>query len=101
MQTEKETQQIKDKAFEILEENPDGLRYSQLHAQIRNSNPKFNGNTVTGSIWNLEVQFPDKVWKPSKGLFQLVKYKSPEALVKEVAATPVVTANAKIKEEDF
>lgn len=101
MKTEKVTKQIKDKAFEILEENPNGMRYSQLHAQIRSANPKFNGNTVTGSIWNLEVQFPDKVWKPSKGLFQLVKYKSPGTTPKEAVATSVAIPNAKIKEEDF
>jgi len=91
------TKRIKDKAIELLDQFPSGLRYSELHAKIRASDPGFNTNTVNGSIWNLDALFPDKVYKPSKGLFRLLKYKPAEDLVPEV----VPVAAAKLKEEDF
>lgn len=91
------TKRIKDKALDLLDQFPGGLRYSELHGKIRASDPTFNANTVNGSIWNLDALFPDKVYKPSKGLFRLLKYKPAEDQVPEVVPVPA----AKLKEEDF
>ena len=93
------TEKIKDKAFELLKDNPDGLRYSELVKSISENDEKLNRNTINGSIWNLDSQFPEKVYKPSRGLFRLVEFKDPETdeLRKEVQ--PKETK--KIKEEDF
>ena len=93
------TEKIKDKAFELLKDNPDGLRYSELVKFISENDEKLNRNTINGSIWNLDSQFPEKVYKPSRGLFRLVEFKDPETdeLRKEVQ--PKETK--KIKEEDF
>jgi hypothetical protein len=95
----KVTERIKNKAFELLKENPDGLRYSELVKIISESDEKLNRNTIYGSIWNLDSQFPEKVYKPSRGLFRLVEYKDPETdeLKKEVQPKEA----KKIKEEDF
>lgn len=95
----KVTERIKVKAFELLQENPDGLRYSELVKFISESDEKLNRNTIYGSIWNLDSQFPEKVYKPSRGLFRLVEYKDPETdeLKKEVQPKEA----KKIKEEDF
>lgn len=93
------TQRIKDKALELLQEHPDGLHYSELVKLILEVDEKLNRNTVNGCTWNLDSQFPEKVYKPSRGLFRLVEFKDPETdeLKKEVQ--PKETK--KIKEEDF
>jgi hypothetical protein len=77
-QPEKVTKRIKDKALELLEQFPQGLRYSELRAKISAFDPSFNPNTIRHSIWNLDAIFPDKVYKPSKGLFRLLKHKQAE-----------------------
>lgn len=94
------TEQIKDKALELLEQHPEGLRYSQLHAGIREANKEFNSNTINGCIWNLDATFPDRVYKPSKGLFRLLKYKSSEMDTAELKPG-IQQSTSKAKEEDF
>lgn len=93
------TEKIKDKAFELLKDNPDGLRYSELVKFISENDEKLNRNTINGSIWNLDSQFPEKFYKPSRGLFRLIEFKDPETdeLRKEVQPKEA----KKIKEEDF
>jgi hypothetical protein len=99
MQADKVTKRIKDKALELLDQFPNGLRYSELHAKISNFGPTFNSNTINGSIWNLDAIFPDKVYKPSKGLFRLLKH-APDDDQCEVPM-PVPPPTTKIKEEDY
>ena len=70
------TQRIYTKAFELLEKHPEGLRWSELLSQILASDPSFHPKTVNGCIWKLVQRYPDKVYKPSKGLFRLLKFKS-------------------------
>ncbi len=69
------TGRIYTKIFELLEKNPEGLRWSELLAKIKESDKTFHPKTVNGCVWKLVEKFPDKVYKPSKGLFRLVKYK--------------------------
>jgi len=97
--TRKVTERIKDIAFDLLRKNPDGLRYSQLHELIRETDGKLNTNTINGCIWDLDSQFPEKVYKPSRGLFRLLEFKDPDTddLKTEVQPKEVI----KIKEEDF
>src|SRR5436190_16592222 len=99
MQPDKVTKRIKDKALELLEQSPKGLRYSELHAKISSFDTGFNANTVNGSIWNLDAIFPDKVYKPSKGLYRLLKFKPLEA--GPTPPGPTSSPGPKIKEEDF
>ncbi len=65
-------------AFELLEQHPEGLRWSELLRLIEASDPGLHPKTVNGCVWKLVERFPDKVYKPSKGLFRLVKFKSAE-----------------------
>jgi len=44
-------------------------------SQILESDNTLHPKTVNGSIWKLVEKYPDKVYKPSKGLFRLLKYK--------------------------
>ncbi len=71
-------EQIIRKALELLQENPDGLRYSQLVKKIAEAFPEFPVNTIHGSIWDLDTRYPNRVYKPSRGLFRLAKYESAE-----------------------
>jgi hypothetical protein len=70
------THRINAKTFELLEKHPEGLSWSELLSKIKASDSNFHPKTVNGCIWKLVERFPDKVYKPSKGLFRLLKYKS-------------------------
>jgi hypothetical protein len=69
------TGSINEKALELLEQHPEGLRWSELISKIKKSNLDFHPKTVNGCIWKLVQKFPNKVYKPSKGVFRLLKYK--------------------------
>lgn len=72
----KVTHRINATALALLKKNPEGLRWSELRRRIEESDPKFHPKTVNGCVWKLVEKFPDEVFKPSKGLFRSVKYKS-------------------------
>jgi hypothetical protein len=72
------TERIYAKAFELLEQHPEGLRFSELRSAIEASDPSFHPKTVNGCVWKLPQRFPDRVYKPSRGLFRLRKYKPAE-----------------------
>lgn len=76
MQSSKVTHRINATAFELLEQHPEGLRWSELLSKIKASDPNFHPKTVNGCVWKLVERFPDKVYKLSKGIFRLLKYKS-------------------------
>ena len=69
------TGRIYAKALELLDQNPEGIRWTDLDDAIQKSYPKFHPKTINGCVWKLTERFPDKVYKPSKGIFQLLKYK--------------------------
>jgi len=70
------TGRINAKALELLEQHPEGLRWSELLSKIKASDSSFHPKTINGCVWKLVQRFPDKVYKPSKGLFRSLKYKS-------------------------
>jgi len=76
MQSSKITHRINAKAIELLEQNPEGLRWSELLEKIKESDPRFHPKTVNGCVWKLVERFPGRVYKPEKGLFRLRKYGS-------------------------
>lgn len=63
-------QEIRELARQIVRDSVDGIRYGQLLASILDRSPATPRNTVQGSVWNLDVQFPNEVHKPSRGLFK-------------------------------
>jgi hypothetical protein len=75
MQLSKVTERINAKAFELLEKHPEGLHWSELLSEIKASDPTFHPKTINGCIWKLVENFPDRIYKPSKGLYRLLKYK--------------------------
>ncbi|OGD61554.1 hypothetical protein A3A71_04305 [Candidatus Berkelbacteria bacterium RIFCSPLOWO2_01_FULL_50_28] len=70
------THRIYAKIFELLEAHQEGLRWSELLSKLKESDSSFHPKTVNGCVWKLIEKFPDKVYKPSKGLFRLLKYRS-------------------------
>ncbi|NTW88514.1 MAG: hypothetical protein HGB26_05180 [Desulfobulbaceae bacterium] len=101
MQPTKITERIKVKALEILDQHPEGLRYSELHAKILSADGSFKPNTINGCIWNLDAAYPDRVYKPSKGLFRLLKNKPSENEVLQPSLLADTVAASQVKEEDF
>lgn len=77
MATKKE--RITEKTFEFLEATPHGLQFSELVAQLHVAFPGDPHGTITGTIWNLDARFPDLIYKPSRGLFRLTKYRDASA----------------------
>ena len=62
--------------FDLLEKQPEGVHWSELLSKIREVDPSFHPKTVNGCVWKLIEKYPDKVYKPEKGLFRLLKYKN-------------------------
>jgi len=92
-------ERITDRALEILEANPEGVRYSAMVRQIAASDPSFKTKTIQGNVWNLQEQYPDRLYKPSRGLFRLTKYRDPDT--DQLKEELVPKQPEKIKEEDF
>lgn len=68
------TGRVYTKIFEILELHPKGVRWTDLLNMIKESDPSLHPKTINGCVWKLVEKYPDKVYKPEKGLFRLVKY---------------------------
>ena len=83
---------IRDLALEIVSGSPGGIRYSALTKRISDGHPETPQNTIHGSVWDLATRFPDKVVKPSRGLFK------PAAA--DTTPEPLLQA-PKAREEDF
>jgi len=65
---------INEKALEIISSNPEGIRWVDLLKQIQASDPSLHPKTINGCVWKLAEKYPDKVYKPAKGVFKLLKY---------------------------
>lgn len=70
------TARINAKALELLAEHPEGIRTGELKAMIQSWDHALHPKTVNGCVWLLAEKFPDQVYKPERGLFRLLKYKS-------------------------
>ena len=93
-------ERITEKAFEVLEGEPEGIRYTEFIRRVKKLDKTFKHNTVHGTIVKLPEKYSDRVYKPSRGLFRLTKYRDDDAgqprdvrLRKQSAET--------IKEEQF
>ncbi len=95
------TGQIRKIAFEVLDDKSAGLRYSELSRKIL-ENGDFNKNTISGATWDLDIQYPDKVYKPDRGIFRLTKYRENITTQPDQQPPTKKTKRAKtIKEEYF
>lgn len=86
-------QQIRERAIEIIQQSPGGIRYSQLIGRILQQSPETPKNTVQGAVWDLDRRFPELVHKPIRGVFQAKA---------EGSSSPTVPPPSKLlREEDF
>lgn len=86
-------------ALDQLKKHPDGIRYTDLVSRIQATDPVLKKNTIHGTVWDLATRLPEKVYKPSRGLFRLVDFreKDTDQLKAELIPKPA----KKTKEEDF
>lgn len=70
------TARIDETALALLAQHPEGMRWADLNRAIEASDPTLHPKTINGRVWKLVERFPDQVYKPSKGLFRLTKFKS-------------------------
>lgn len=97
------TGQIRKIALDVLAERPEGIRYSDLKRKVLEHNASFNPNTISGATWDLDLTYPDNIYKPDRGVFRLIKFKE-EVLTQPDQQPTVETKTTKkktIKEEDF
>ncbi|MBI5857144.1 MAG: hypothetical protein HZB42_05805 [Sphingobacteriales bacterium] len=97
------TGQIQKIALDILESKPEGIRYSELGRKVLEHDPSFKPNTISGATWDLDVTYPDKVYKPDRGVFRLLKFKENIITQPDQQQTTSIIKNRRkfIKEEDF
>lgn len=60
---------IRNLALQLINENPAGLRFTDVINQIKKFYPETPANSISGAIWNLDKTHPKDVTKPSKGLY--------------------------------
>ena len=65
---------IRKKAIELVKNNPEGLRWSDLMRELQNYFLDTPPNTLSGLIRNLPITQSEKIYKPTRGLF---KYRFP------------------------
>ncbi len=96
MKTKKE--EITSKAIEIVENNPDGIIRAELIREIREELPNILYRTIESTIWDLDLRMPDKVYKPTRGLFRHTTFRDMEISEIEREAPKEIE---RIKEENF
>jgi len=89
---------IRSKAIELLSENSNGIRYSDLVRRIHEELPDIPLNTIHGTVWNLDTRAPEEVYKPARGLFRHTRFKEEGASKEELIPSPVTPH---VSEEDF
>lgn len=102
MPTQRE--KILNKIREILESRPNGIRYSELHSEVKNALPEINVNTIHGNLWYLKQKIDNgeikEIVRPEKGLYVLEKYLE-GGQCEVVSKRGIETTNVVILEESF
>ena len=86
-------------ALDQLRKNPDGIRYADLVRLIQTVDGSLKTNTIHGTVWDLATRLPEKIYKPSRGLFRLVEFRDKDT--DQLKADLVPKPPKKTKEEDF
>jgi hypothetical protein len=94
-------QQIRERARTIVAANLGGIRFSALQEQIKQENPETNGNTISGSIYNLQELYPSEISKPTRGLFKPTSASGSEDSIVATGSEQPALADANIKEAEF
>ena len=87
-------------AKELLSGRPDGIRFSELVDSMQGAFPDDPYGTITGTVWNLDTRFPTEIYKPSRGLFRLTKFRDALAAIPSEAVVSH-DRSAAVREADF
>ena len=68
------TTKTHNRIFKLLAQHPDGMRWVDLRNELE-KDKSLHPKTINGLIWKLPARFPDQVYKPSRGIFRLTKFK--------------------------
>ena len=90
-------EQIRQKAVELLDAAPEGIRFGELRAAVHAALPHIPMGTVHGNVWQLDTALPETVRKPARGLFVHAKYDA----AGKAGAKLTAAAAGKVKEEQF
>ncbi len=91
-------EKIVSQAIAILNDIPQGIRYSDFVRQVHMALPQIPKNTIHGVIWNLEVKEPQHVFKPARGMYLHTKYRD---TTETIEPKYVYSAKEKIQESAF
>lgn len=86
------------KAIEILKNEPQGIRYTQLVKRVKGALPEQELNTIHGTIWNIETRTPE-IYKPARGEYKHAKFKPQSELEPQVEISE--PPKIKVRESDF
>lgn len=96
------TRRIRDVAFDLLKQHPEGMRWSDLIRQVSDADSSFNPNTIQGSLWDIHQRYPNRVYKPERGLFRLTEFRGQETDTDRPPSEPATpSSGALVKEDDF
>ena len=97
--TKKERITLKAKA--MLSATPAGIRFSDLVAQLQKEFPDDPYGTITGTVWNLDARFSQEIYKPSRGLFRLTKFRAEPSFSAPEPLPETTPEPGGIREADF
>jgi len=86
-------------ADETLQNNPQGIRYSDFVREVKKALPDIPINTIHGVIWNLEAKESQLVFKPARGMYLHTKYR--EAVPEPEPPVTALPPKTKILESSF
>ena len=69
------TGRIYETIFALLEQHPEGIRWSEFKAHVEASDPTLHPKTINGCVWRLVERYPGRVYKPAKGVFRLTRFR--------------------------
>lgn len=98
--------QIQQRAHELLEAAPRGMRWGEIHKAILTGDPETPPNSITGALTAL-FQMPTDILKVARGTYQLAKFAESQAAHPAAAvAEPIVVetpnhAKMTLVEADF
>lgn len=102
-------QQIHERAMKVLEESPQGIRWSDLLRAVEAGSPETPHNSVHGGIHNLLTTRTSEIAKVARGTYQLAKFIAADDAIasakeEETTTTPVPAAipgSDVLTEQDF
>lgn len=90
---------LRSEAVELLGLHPPGLRFSEMLRLVHASHQDLKTKTIEGALWNLDRVANDRVYKPVKGLYRLLRFKETKDLALDRADGKPECS--RIREDDF